>query len=327
MNVETLKINKPFELESGEVLPEIEIAYTVFGNLNPKTSKVIWIVHALTANADPSEWWNGIVGEGKLFNPEEYCIISTNNLGSCYGTTGPSSINPKTNSNYGDTFPLITIRDLVKANQLLANHLEIEKIFLLTGGSMGGQVSLEWAIMNPGYIEHLVPIATNARHSAWGIAFNEAQRMAMKSNEYGLEAARAIALLSYRGYDTYEVSQTDNNDVVDNFKASSYQNYQGQKLSARFDKDSYHLLSKTMDSHNVGRGRGSLENALASIRAKTLVIGISSDILFPVKEQEYISSKVHAAQLKVINSNYGHDGFLIEYAQLMQIIGEFIKGE
>jgi len=327
MSTQVLRYNSPFTLESGVELHELEICFTTYGTCSPEQDNVIWIFHALTANSDPLEWWHGIVGEGKLFDPTKYFIVCTNNLGSCYGTTGPDSIDPVSKKSYGAKFPLITIRDMVKVNDIVRQHLGIEKIQLVTGGSMGGQMALEWAIQNPDLIENLVPIATNARHSAWGIAYNEAQRMALdnQDKEKGLSAARAIAMLSYRSYESYVKTQTDEIDTVDNFRASSYQNYQGQKLVKRFNSDSYHILSKAMDSHNLGRGRGSVEKALCEIKAKTIVIGIDSDNLFPIPEQEHIAEYIPDARIEIIDSLYGHDGFLIENDQLTEIMRNILE--
>ena len=327
MSTQILEYNKPFQLESGIELPGIHICYTTYGKLNTAVSNVIWIFHALTANSDPAEWWDGLVGESKLFDPEKYFIVCTNNLGSCYGTTGPSSADPKTGEKYGKEFPLITIRDMVKVNDIVRQHLGIDRIKLVTGGSMGGQMAIEWAIQNPEVIENLVPIATNARHSAWGIAYNEAQRMALDNPDKakGLAAARAIAMLSYRSYESYVKTQTDENELTDNFKASSYQVYQGQKLVNRFNSDAYYILSKAMDSHNVGRGRESIEKALSSIRSKTVVIGINSDNLFPLIEQEYLAENIPDGSIETIDSLFGHDGFLIEYDQLTEIFRNILK--
>lgn len=325
MSTKIYQHEEPFELEGGGVIDDLKITYTTYGKLNKNTSNVVWIIHALTANSFPLEWWSGLTGTGKLFDPEKYFIVCANNLGSCYGTTGPGSIDPHTGKRYGGAFPLITIRDMTNALDALRKHLKIKKIHLATGGSMGGQIALEWAIMQPDVFERIVPIATNARHSAWGIAFNEAQRLALKGNGHGLHAARAIAMLSYRGYDAFVNTQTDTSDKLDNYRASTYQQYQGEKLANRFDRDSYVTLSKAMDTHNVGRGRVSIEDALARIKAKTLVIGISSDILFPLREQEFLCQHIKKTKLAVIDSGYGHDGFLIEYDQLTKAIGKFMK--
>jgi homoserine O-acetyltransferase len=327
MSTQILEYQKPFVLESGVELPGIHICYTTHGSYEKGHSNVIWIFHALTANSDPAEWWDGLVGIGKAFDPEKYFIVCANNLGSCYGTTGASSAHPKTGEKYGKSFPLITIRDMVKVNDIVRQHLGIEKIKLVTGGSMGGQMALEWAIQNPDVIENLVPIATNAKHSAWGIAYNEAQRMALdnQDSEKGLAAARAIAMLSYRSYESFVNSQTDDDEKTDDFKASSYQNHQGEKLVKRFNADAYYVLSKAMDSHNVGRGRESIQKALAQIKSKTVVIGINSDNLFPLIEQEFIAENIPDGSIETIDSLFGHDGFLIEYDQLTEIFRNILK--
>jgi homoserine O-acetyltransferase len=226
---------------------------------------------------------------------------------------------------------------MVKAHQLLANHLGIAKIEVLIGGSLGGQQASEWAIIQPDLIRNLVLIASNAKHSPWGIAFNESQRLAMTADESfypgspnggekGLKAARSIALLSYRSYKAYNISQQeDSDDHIDNYRASSYQNYQGDKLVNRFNAYSYWYLSKAMDSHKVGRNRGGVEKALSLIKARTLVIGIKSDVLFPIDEQRYLFQHIPQSAFAEFESFYGHDGFLIETESLTNIIRSFLK--
>ncbi len=228
-------------------------------------------------------------------------------------------------------FPQFTIRDLVKVHQLLAGHLEIREIALLIGGSLGGQQALEWAIQEPRRIQSLLITATNAYHSPWGIAFNESQRLAILADRTyfsqsanggskGLRAARSIALLSYRNYRTYGATQKEEEHPTDGFKAASYQRYQGDKLVNRFNAYSYLRLGQAMDSHNVGRGRGGAEKALAAIKAKTLVVGIDSDLLFPIEEQQYLAKHIPGAEYAEIPSLYGHDGFLLETKALTQLI-------
>lgn len=320
------KHDKDFKTESGIAISNLEIQYTTLGNLNKNGNNVVWILHALTGNSNPLQWWGGLIGKGKLFDPENYYIICSNNLGSCYGTTGPLSINSDTGRKFGNNFPLITIRDMMKVQEILRKNLKIKKIQILIGGSMGGQICLEWAISKPFLFECIIPISTNAKHSAWGIAFNETQRMVLK-NRKGLIVARAIAMLSYRCYKIYEKTQKDNLSKIDNFSASSYQRYLGAKLEKRFDVNSYYCLSKAMDSHNVGRKRGGIEKALNKISAKTLVIGIKSDLLFPINEQHVIAENIKKAKLKIIDSIYGHDGFLIEYKKISKLINNFIKNK
>jgi len=313
---------KPFPLESGRSLPRFSLVYSHFGQLNEQKDNVIFVCHALTANSDVADWWPDMVGPGLAFDTDKYFVVCANILGSCYGSTGPASINPETGTPYGKDFPLVTIRDIVRAHQLLGRHLGIKSIHLLAGGSMGGQQAMEWAIMGPQYIKNLFLIATNPRHSAWGIAFNEAQRMALEAGAGGLEAARAIAMLSYRNYDMFHSAQTDEEEKIDDFRAASYQRYQGWKLKNRFDEHSYYILSKAMDTHHTGRGRGSMQQALSVVEARTLVIGISSDILFPNHEQQFIAEHIPDAVYHAIDSPYGHDGFLIETKQIANLLSK-----
>jgi homoserine O-acetyltransferase len=318
------KYSSPFVFEDGHTLPGIEISYTDEGDV---TAPVVWVCHALTANADPEQWWPGLVGEGKLLDPKKYRIICANILGSCYGTSGPTTeVEAK---KYGPSFPLVTIRDMVHAHQLLQSHLDITRIYLSLGGSMGGQQVVEWAIQDPYLFENICLLSTNATFSPWGIAFNEAQRMAIEAGmdedgniltTRGLEAARGLAMLSYRNYITFEIAQTETEDKIDNFRASSYQRYQGLKLANRFDAYSYIKLSKAMDSQNVGRGRGGVPHALSLIKAKTAVIGINTDVLFPVSEQKLLADYIPGASFDKIHSDFGHDGFLLEYEKIEKVL-------
>jgi homoserine O-acetyltransferase/O-succinyltransferase len=333
------KYNKPFVFESGDELKDLEISYTVSGTLNAEKSNVIWVCHALTANADVESWWPGLVGPGKFYDPEKYYIICANILGSCYGTTGPHHVDSSTGKPYYFNYPQVCIRDMVAAHEILRNHLGIDKIHTCIGGSLGGQQAVEWAILKPEVIKNLIVLATNAFHSPWGIAFNESQRMAIKADSTwmhespdagaeGLKAARAIALLSYRNYNTYLRTQTEEDfSKTDNYKASSYQNYQGEKLVKRFNTHAYWYLSKAMDSHHVGRNRPGVKEALSRIRSRTLCIGITTDILFPVNEQIFLSENIPGSVYKEIDSIFGHDGFLIETEKIGAIIDEFYKLE
>lgn len=327
-----------FELESGDILSNVEIAYSAFGKLNDKKNNVIWVCHALTGNTHVDVWWKGVFGEGNLLDPTKYFIVCANVLSSCYGSTGPNS-KSLTYSQRGMKFPLITIKDIVKGHQALAEKLNIKSIELLIGPSLGGQQSLEWAVDEPNRIRNLCVIAANAKHSPWGIAFNESQRLALWSDEtfrantpdggkYGLKAARSLALLSYRSYDAYNRTQFESNDEKkDGFFASSYQNYQGEKLVDRFDAYAYWTLTKAMDSHNVGRNRGGVKKALQGIKARTLAIGINSDVLFPTNEQEFIAASVPHGFYQSIYSDYGHDGFLIESEKLKEVVTSFLKNQ
>nr|NQU93612.1 homoserine O-acetyltransferase [Bacteroidota bacterium] len=330
-----LKHLQPFPLELGDRLPGIEIAYHTYGKLNSERSNVIWICHALTANSNPMEWWPGLVGDEKIFDPKKHFIVCANILGSCYGTTGPLSVNPDTGRPWYRQFPKITIRDMISTYEILRKHLGIFKIQTIIGGSMGGHQALEWAIRKPALFENLILLATSASLSPWTIAFNQSQRLAIEAdctfNEgwqgggaAGLKAARSIALLSYRNGIAYNLTQAEADPSKTGcFRAVSYQNYQGDKLVRRFNAWSYHLLTRAMDTHNVGRNRESIESALQKIRALTLVVGITSDILFPTDELKFIHENIRNSVYREINSPYGHDGFLTEFEQLSNIIHQF----
>lgn len=337
MNLQYFNYKYSFPLESGESLPSFRLAYTTRGTLNPDLSNVVWICHALTGNADAGDWWGGMVGAGKYFDPAQDFIVCANVLGSCYDSTGPLTVNPSTGQPFYHDFPALTVRDIVSAFDLLRQELGIEKIHTCIGGSLGGEQALEWAISQPNLIANLVLIAASAVASPWCIAFNEAQRMAIESDPTwterrndaglaGMKAARAMAMISYRNYDTYGFTQAlDNNEQLDGYKAAGYQRYQGEKLADRFNAFTYWTLSKVMDSHNVGRNRGSILNALAQVRARTLVVGIRSDLLFPPSEQQFLARHIPDAVYQEIDSLYGHDGFLIEFRPLTTMIRKWVS--
>ncbi|MBD3749750.1 MAG: homoserine O-acetyltransferase [Sphingobacteriales bacterium] len=337
MSIKKFQYKKQFKLESGKKLRNLEIAYHTFGKLNKDKSNVVWVCHALTANSDVTNWWAGLFGKNDYFNPNEHFIVCANVLGSHYGTTNPLSINPVTGLAYYLDFPEFTIRDLVAAHQILAEELGVKQIQTLIGGSLGGQQALEWAIIEPQKIKNLIVLATNAQHSPWGIAFNESQRLAITADRTfyskqkdggakGLKAARSLALLSYRSYESYDKTQHEIDlDKKTDFNASSYQRYQGEKLVKRFNAYSYYYLTKAMDSHHVGRDRNSIKEALKLIEAHTLVIGIKNDFLFPIEEQKFLARNIQNATFAEIDSFYGHDGFLLELTSIQEIISTFMK--
>lgn len=332
----TFVYNDVFELESGTTIPGFQLAYTTMGTLNTKKTNVLWVFHALTANSNVIEWWPHLVGTNKIADPQKYFIICVNMPGSCYGSIGPLSKGPSVESYY-HTFPFFTTRDMANAYTLLKDNLGIKKIAIGIGGSMGGQQLLEWAIIEPQLFEVIIPIATNAKHSPWGIAFNASQRLAIEQDStwknkdaaagiQGMKVARSFALLSYRHYDTYDNSQADSEtERLENYKSESYQRYQGEKLATRFNAFSYYFLSKSMDAHNIGRKRVSVIDALKQITAKTLVIGITTDVLFPVQEQIFLFENITNAQIELIESPYGHDGFLTEGEKINDLILNFIN--
>ena len=337
MTQQVFKYTQPFLMENGSALSNFHLAYTVYGKMNEAKNNVVWIFHALTANSKPHEWWPEMIGEDKIFDPGHYFIICVNMPGSCYGSISPLDINPQNGAPYFHDFPFFTTRDMIRSYQLLKKELGIEKIKIGIGGSMGGQQLLEWAIEEPELFEYIIPLATNAVHSAWGKAFNASQRFAIEADntwpeeqeeagKKGMEVARSIGLLSYRNATAYNKTQFETSDEkLDDFKSESYQRYQGTKLSARFNAFSYYVLSKGMDSHNVGRGRGGIVKALSAIKAKTLVLSLEGDILFPPDEQEFLANNISGGQVKLIRSDFGHDGFLLEFEQISTAIRDFLS--
>lgn len=334
MTQEVFHSTESLQLESGEVLKKFDLAYTTYGQLNAKKSNVVWVVHALTGDSNAAEWWNGLIGEDKFFDPANHFIICANLLGSCYGSTHPFSENPDTESPYFYDFPQVTTRDLATSLERLREYLGIEQIQTLIGGSLGGQVGLEWALTLGQKLGNAVILASTAKTSPWVIGFNETQRMAIESDctwgechelagIKGLETARAIAMLTYRHPDDLLIKQSEREEKTDGFRASSYLRYQGGKLARRFNALSYWTLSKAMDSHDLGRGRGGVEAALGKIEAKVLTIGVNSDLLFLPSECQFVSQKVKRGTYKEINSTAGHDAFLIEFEQLTYFLKSF----
>lgn len=324
-----------FEFEAGGSITGLKVVYHSSEREWEKddSRKVIWICHALTANSDAEDWWPELVGPGRLFDTEKYFVVCANMLGSAYGSSGPSTENPETGRPYFFDFPKITVRDIVKANDLVRRHLGIRTIDFMVGGSIGGFQSVEWSIMEPDVIKKAVYIACGIRVTPWLTAFNESMRMALeadptfrkceslKGGEAGLRCARSIALISYRSYEGYNATQSESDpDCLFADRAGSYQRYQGRKLSDRFDAYSYYYLCGSVDSNNAGRGRGGVKAALGSIRTDCTVIGIDSDRLFPVEEQKFIASSIPGARYHEITSKFGHDGFLLENDQLTEII-------
>lgn len=328
----------PITLESGEVLPEVDIVYDTFGRLNEARDNVIWVCHALTANSDVADWWPHTVERGKFLDPERYYIVCANFLGSHYGTTSPLSVDPTTGRKYYYNFPRISVRDMVHCHQLLARALGIERVKLLIGSSIGGFQCMEWAIIEPQFAERLALIATTCCSEPWAAAFNESQRMAIRLDPTwgeerddagldGMAVARSIALISYRGGAAYNATQQEENPCEASFerRAHSYQQYQGEKLRRRFNAMSYYRLSEAVDSHNIARGRGSIAEALGMIDSRTLIVAISSDILFPPEAHTPMRQHISKNEYHLIESSFGHDGFLVEHEKLNAIIENFMN--
>lgn len=330
--------DRPFELERGGELEGLTIAYHTFGTLNATADNVVWVCHALTANSDVADWWPHTVEEGCFLDPSRYFVVCANILGSHYGTTGPLSVNPATGEPYYADFPKLTIRDMAHAHALLADVLGVGRVHTLVGSSVGGFQALEWIAGDPDRFDRLVLIATDAKASPWTIAIDETQRMAIYADSTygerrddagmaGLAAARGIGLLTYRGGEGYNRTQQDapGADLETPHRACTYQRYQGEKLCRRFNAYSYMSILDAFDTHDIGRDRGGVKAALARIKAHTIVIGLTTDIIFTPAEMKALAGAIPGAAYREIASPFGHDGFLVEHRQLNGILNSFMN--
>lgn len=331
----TLKCG-PYDFEGGGHIPSLELAYHTSTEVYDGSRKVIWICHALTANSDPEDWWPEMVGSGKLLDTDKYFIVCVNMIGSAYGSSSPSSINPETGRPYLRDFPDVTVRDIVAGLIKVRQHLGIEHIDFLIGSSIGGFQSIEWAVTEPEMFANALFIATEPRVSPWLTASVETQRMALRADqsyleakdihggEEGLKCARGIAMMSYRCFQGYNLTQAEaDEDTLFADRAASYERYQGAKLIRRgFNAYCYNSVSTAVVSNNVGRGRGGVEAALGRIKAATKVVAIDTDGLFPPFYMESWARFIPGVDYSVITSNFGHDGFLLEISQLSEIISD-----
>lgn len=331
-----------FSLESGGKLSEVRSAYRTWGTLNAHGDNAVVVCHALTGSADVDQWWPGMLGPDRALDPDRDFVICANILGSCYGTTGPRDIDPSTGSHWGPTFPVPTIRDMVKAQVALVRDLGVRRVRMVIGGSLGGMQALEWALMVSDLVQTTVPIAISGRHSAWCIGISEAQRQAIFADSawndgrysadtpptQGMAAARMMAMCSYRSWPGFESRfgrklQAECQDDV--FQVENYLRYQGTKLNRRFDANTYVTLTRAMDSHDVGRGRGDMETVLSSVRQPTLIVSIDSDGLYPPPEQQLLARHIPNGDFSVLHSPHGHDAFLIDVDELSELVLGFSR--
>ena len=345
-------------LENGEKFGPITIAYEAYGELNEDRSNAILILHALSGDAhaagihegqDNLGWWDSMIGPGKAFDTNKYFIISSNVLGGCKGSTGPSSVNPKTGKPYGLDFPIVSIGDMVSAQKRLIDYLGIEKLLSVAGGSMGGMQALLWLVNYPDKIWSAIPIATTARHSPQQIAFNEVGRQAImtepqwKNGNYygghpptrGLAVARMIGHITYMSdasmAEKFGRHKKDNKQLskfTADFEVEGYLRYRGDNFVKRFDANSYLYITKAMDNFYASQGNP-LENVFQGIKAKVLVIAFKSDWLYPAYQSKDIVkacklSGVEASYCE-IDSTYGHDAFLLEVEEETHFIKHFLK--
>jgi len=346
-----------FELESGRVLENVQIRYRTYGELSGERDNCVVVCHALTGNASVHSWWKEIFGENKLLDPSRTFIVCANVLGSCYGTTGPTTIDRKTKRPYGQSFPDVTIRDTVRSQILLVKEkLGVRQVACVIGGSMGGMQTLEWGALccDTNFVKTIIPICCGSHHHAWQIGISETQRQAIyadpdwKNGNYydtgkrpnrGLAVARQIAMFSYRSHEAYE-SKFGRRVVVDDVKkkkddndqgqevrydVEKYLHYQGKKFLTRFDALSYIKCTRQMDSHDVGRGRGGIKRALSRMKMPSLVISVSSDALYPPSEQKKLHKLLPNSEYFMVKSSNGHDGFLLDHEVIMPVALNFLQ--
>ncbi len=325
------------ELDSGDRLDDVTLAYRTWGDVENAERRAVLICHALTGSADVDAWWPGLIGADGAFDPRDDFVICCNILGSCYGSTGPLSYRPGSVERYRSGFPRITVRDMVRAQRLLLDRLGIGALDLVTGPSLGGMQVLEWAVSCPDRVRSIVPIGVGGRHSPWCIGISEAQRAAIYADpnwrdgdydddrppELGLAAARMMAICGYRSWQSFEDRFGRERAESGEFQVQSYLRHQGVKINRRFDANAYVRLTEAMNAHDVAAGRGDYDAVLSSIEQPALVVSVSSDGLYPPREQRLLAERLPNASHAVLESDDGHDGFLIATAELAQIIRRF----
>ncbi len=328
----------PFVLESGMELRGVRVAYRTWGRLAAPADNAIMVCHPLTASADVEAWWEGLLGAGHALDPQRDYVVCSNLLGSCYGTTGPASLDSDTGRRRGSNFPAVTIGDMVRLQRQLARYLGVRRLALVIGGSLGGMLTLEWAVRYPEMVGAVVSVATAARQPAWAIGMSEAQRQAIaadprwcggdylpqQSPDAGLAAARAMAMLSYRHWNGFAQRFAREHRPDGTYEVESYLRYQGWKFVHRFDAASYVVLTRAMDGFDLAVARGgNMEGILSSVQVPALVVSVDSDLLYPIQEQAFLARHLPNAEHAVLHSVHGHDGFLIETEQLDGFIREF----
>ena len=346
-------------LDSGSTLAPVDVAYQMYGELDGAKSNAILVLHAFTGDAHAAGispetgkpgWWDSMIGPGKAFDTQRYCVICSNVLGGCRGTTGPSSTNPKTGRPYAMGFPVITIADMVRLQKMLVDHLGIRRLLAVAGGSMGAMQALQWAVAYPEAVASSLPIAGTWRHSAQQIAFNEVGRQAIMADPdwnggdyYGAKPpARGLAVARMVGHITYMSDESMREkfgrrlrekeefgfDFEIDFEVESYLRYRGSQFVDRFDANSYLYITKAMDYFDVSNGSGSLAAALEPTTARFLLISFTSDWLYPSYQSQEIVSALRGRNKDVtyceLASNYGHDAFLVEVGEQTEVVKGFL---
>lgn len=357
----TFAEEESFRLQSGQSLSSVTLAFETYGTLSPSKDNAILITHALTGDAhcarhgpedEEPGWWEPLVGPGRVFDTNHYFVVCTNVVGGCQGSTGPASFNPATGEPYGSQFPVVTIPDMVRAQKKLVDYLGIPSLQAVAGGSMGGMQALEWAVQFPEMVRGLIPIAAPVRSYAQAIAYNEVGRRAIindpgwRGGDYygtegpvqGLAVARMLGMITFQsdpsmhrkfGREFVEDRQKDPFTLEKLFQVESYLEYQGKKLVQRFDANTHMRLTRALDLFDVADGFRSLQDALDRVRCPTLVVGVSSDMLYPVYQQRELVEALQATGKSVeyteIDSPHGHDGFLIDFAKMEPSLRQFLE--
>ena len=357
-----LGADRPFVLEGGGMLRDAQLAYETWGELAPAGDNAVLVCHALTGDSHAAGelghghptpgWWDAVIGPGKAIDTDRWFVVCVNVPGGCQGSSGPASPHPDDGRPYGSRFPVVTIRDMVRAEAVVANEIGIDQWMSVVGGSMGGMQVLEWGVMFPERVRSLVPICTTLAASAQQIAWWSTGRRIIRldprwrEGDYydaepgegpseGLALARMISQITFRTDDVFTdrfgrdvVEQVEQYEMWQRFQVERYLEYQGDKLARRFDTNSYLLLTKAMDLHDLARGRGGMDAAVRRITAPALVMGVSSDILYPPYQQEVIAGALIGngvdARYVEIDSPHGHDAFLIEDDQVGAALHDFL---
>lgn len=344
------------ELDCGQTLGPVDVAYETYGELNADRSNAILVLHAFSGDAHAAGissetgkpgWWDNMIGPGKAFDTRRYFVLSSNVLGGCSGTTGPSSIDPETGRPYGSRFPPISIADMVRLQQMLTESMGISRLLCVTGGSMGGMQALQWAASFPDQVASVIPIATTVRHSAQQIAFNEVGRQAILADpdfnhgdyygssypERGLAVARMVGHITYMSDDSMRQKfgrrRRKSPDQSDLFEVESYLRYRGVQFVSRFDANSYIVITRSMDTFDLTESGDSLEDCFGLGDARFLVLSFTSDWLYPSYQSQEIVRALRARNRDVayieLESNYGHDAFLLEVGEQTALIKGFLE--
>jgi homoserine O-acetyltransferase len=325
------------KLENGSTLRQVWVAYRTWGRLADDGANAVVVCHALTGDAHADRWWAPLFGAGHALDPEHDFVVCANVLGGCAGTTGPSSFRPGTAEPYGAGFPSFGVRDIVRLHERLVRGLGVRRVRLVLGGSLGGLQALEWGALFPDFVDAIAPIAASASHSPWTIAWSEAQRQAIYADSRwrdgcyrrddppraGLAAARMMAMVSYRSAESFAGRFARRESAPSLFAVEGWLHHHGRALVERFDANTYVALTRAMDRHDVARGRGTLAQALGGIRAPALVVGVPSDVLYPLAEQRELASLLPAGRLAILDSPHGHDAFLLDAVALDGLLVAF----